>query len=68
MHVRFVSSLMPEDEDRIAPGLLQAIRALLDQMPIAYTVRIETETGTVLQHHHTADESAAVFLDRASPL
>jgi hypothetical protein len=68
VHVRFVSSLIPEDEDRFAPGLLQAIRALLDCMPITYTVRIETETGTVLQHHHTADEAVAVFPGAASSL
>ena len=42
MEIRFISSLTAEDEDAFAPALLRAISALLDQMPISYTVRIET--------------------------
>jgi hypothetical protein len=50
MEIRFVSSLTPEDENSFAPGLLKAIGAILDQLPIAYTIRIETTGAQVLQH------------------
>jgi hypothetical protein len=50
MEIRFISSLTAEDENLFAPGLLKAIGALLDQLPIAYTVRIETTGAQVFQH------------------
>lgn len=50
--IRFISSLTPEDEDAFAPALLRAVAAVLDQFPIAYTVRIETTGAQVLQHTH----------------
>jgi hypothetical protein len=64
MDIRFVSSLTSEDEKLFAPALLKAVAALLDQLPIAYTVRIETTGAEVFQHAHAAaDEPAktAVF-------
>ncbi len=56
MEIRFVSSLTPEDENLFAPALLKAVGALLDQLPIAYTVRIETTGSQVFQHTHTAPD------------
>jgi hypothetical protein len=53
MEIRFVSSLTAEDENLFAPALLKAIGAILDQLPIAYTVRIETTGAQVLQHTHS---------------
>jgi hypothetical protein len=53
MEIRFVSSLTPEDENLFAPALLKAVCALLDQLPIAYTIRIETTGSQVFQHTHT---------------
>ena len=53
MDIRFVSSLTAEDENFFAPALLKAIGALLDQLPIAYTVRIETTGSQVFQHTHS---------------
>jgi hypothetical protein len=50
MDIHFISTLTPEDEDRYAPMALAAIRAILDQMPISYAVRIVTANGTSLQH------------------
>jgi hypothetical protein len=60
MDIRFVSSLTSEDEKLFAPALLKAVAALLDQLPIAYTVRIETTGAEVFQHAHAgaADEAA----------
>jgi hypothetical protein len=54
MDIRFVSSLTAEDENAFAPALLKAIGVLLDQLPLAYTLRIETTGAQVLQHSHTA--------------
>lgn len=52
MDIRFVSSLTAEDEKLFAPALLKAVAALLDPLPIAYTVRIETTGADVFQHAH----------------
>jgi hypothetical protein len=50
MDIHFVSTLTPEDEDRYAPMVLAAARAILDQMNISYAVRIVTTNGTSVQH------------------
>ncbi len=55
MDIRFVSSLTSEDEKLFAPGLLKAISAILDQLPIAYTVRIETTGAEIFQHAHAVN-------------
>lgn len=55
MEIRFISSLTAEDENQVAPALLKAVGALLDQLPIAYTVRIQTSGAQVFQHTHTYD-------------
>jgi len=52
MDIRFVSSLTADDENTIAPALLKAIGALIDPLPIAYTLRIETTGSQVFQHTH----------------
>jgi hypothetical protein len=52
MEIRFVSSLTAEDENFFAPALVKAMGALLDQLPIAYTLRIETTGAQVFQHTH----------------
>jgi hypothetical protein len=56
MDIRFISTLTADDEDSFAPALLQAIGSLLDKLPIAYTVRIETTGARVFQHTHPAVE------------
>ncbi len=58
MNIRFISTLTADDENQLAPGLLKAIGALLDQLPIAYTVRIETTGAQVFQHSHPSFEAA----------
>ena len=52
MDIRFISSLTAEDENAFAPALLKAVGAILDQFPIAYTLRIETTGAQVFQHTH----------------
>ena len=57
MEIRFISSLTAEDENLFAPALLKAVSALLDQLPIAYTIRVETTGTQVYQHTHAAAET-----------
>jgi hypothetical protein len=52
MEIHFVSSLTADDENLFAPALLKAVGALLDQLPIAYTLRIKTAGSQVFQHTH----------------
>jgi hypothetical protein len=49
MNIRFTSSLTPEDENAIAPALLAAISNILDLLPIAYVIRIDTSDSQVYQ-------------------
>ena len=49
MHVRLVSTLTAEDEARLAPVLLQLVGLVLDQMPIVYSLRVETSDQEVLE-------------------
>jgi hypothetical protein len=58
MDIHFISSLTPDDEDRLAPAILEAIKPMLELMPIAYTIRIRTANNTV--HQHTRTELADV--------
>jgi hypothetical protein len=50
MNIRFTSSLTPEDENVLAPALLQAMSSILDLLPIAYVIRIDTCDAHVYQH------------------
>ena len=67
MNIRFISTLTADDENQIAPALVKAVGALLDQLPIAYTVRIETTGAQVYQHSHPAFEAAAYTGENAHP-
>lgn len=67
MDIRFISSLTPDDESAFAPALLKAVSAMLDQFPIAYTLRIETTGAQVFQHTHPSfDAPAAVVAGRVA--
>jgi hypothetical protein len=59
MEIRFVSTLTAEDEVRLAEGLLKVFTCLLDQWPIAYTIRIDAGDATVLRYTHAPAETAA---------
>lgn len=50
MNIRFTSSLTPEDENLLAPGLIKALACILDMLPIAYVIRIDTSDSQVYQH------------------
>lgn len=66
MEIRFISSLTAEDEELFAPAVLKAVSALLDQLPIAYTIRIETTGAQVYQHTHVGPESHTLGIDAAT--
>ena len=59
MNIRVISSLTDDDEDRFAPVLLKAMADLLKDMPITYSVHMETTRGKTL--HGTGH--AAVDVD-----
>jgi len=65
VEIRFISSLTPEDEDAIASVLLTSVRAILDNFPIAYTVRIETATARVFQHTSAAGDATLAHAPRS---
>jgi hypothetical protein len=50
MDIHFISTLNPEDEDRFAPIVIGAVKAILDFLPISYTLRIVTSNARVFQH------------------
>jgi hypothetical protein len=56
MNIRFTSSLTPEDENAIAPAVLTALSRLLDLLPIAYALRIETSDSQIYQHVGRAEQ------------
>ena len=57
MLIRFTSSMTAEDENRLAPALLKALSSILDLLPIAYAIRIETSDSQVYQHRSSSDEA-----------
>ena len=69
MNIRFISTLTAEDEGQFAPAILRAVSALIDTMPIAYTLRIETLDGEVFQHTNPPPSSGvAVPEHRGAPV
>ena len=59
MEIRFISTLTADDEGQMAPALMHAVTALLDALPIAYTLRIETLGAQVFQHTSPSANPAA---------
>lgn len=58
MNIRFTSSLTPEEENTLAPPLLKALGAILDLLPIAYAIRVETADSNVYQRGSMQEESS----------
>ena len=57
MDIRIISSLTEDDEDQLARKVLTAIVSLLTDLPVSYSVRIESEGGTVMQHTNLPPEA-----------
>ena len=70
MDIRFVSSLTPEDESRVAAVLCAALAGMLDELAIAYTLRIEAADGRIFQRCSTIDtaRSAAELTPAIGPV
>ena len=68
MNIRFTSSLTPEDENAIAPALLAAFSAILDLLPIAYVIRIETSDAQIYHHRGDGSRPARDELPGRTPL
>ena len=50
VQIEFTSTLTQEDENRLAPAVLKALSGVLDMLPIAYILRVETTDDNVLVH------------------
>jgi hypothetical protein len=64
--IRFTSSLTPDDENVIAPALVKAISGILDLVPIAYNLRIETSDSQTYQHTGPSSSSTLPIAARTS--
>jgi len=49
MDIHVVSTLTMEDEERVADALVAALAELLDGLPIAYALRIQTSGAKIVQ-------------------
>jgi hypothetical protein len=60
VNIRFTSSLTDNDENTIAPALLKAVVSILDTLPLAYVIRIDTSDSQVYQHSRPLEGSEAL--------
>jgi len=67
MNIRLVSTLTPEDENLMAPALLKALSAILDMMPIAYMIRMNTSDASVFECTQLVGRKAVPLLDDFEP-
>jgi len=58
MEIAFVSSLTAEDEAQIARSFMAAFAGILDILPIAYSIRITTSSGTAFDRTHLPTRDA----------
>jgi hypothetical protein len=64
VNIQFTSTLTPEDENQAAPAILKALSGILDLLPIAYAIRIETSDCHVYQHTGPHGNKMIVARDR----
>jgi hypothetical protein len=55
VHIELTSTLTTDDENRLAPAVLKALSGLLDMLPIAYLLRVETTDQNVMEHMSTTN-------------
>jgi len=71
VNIRFVSTLTPEDENAMAPAVLRAVATILDLLPIAYMLRIDTADAQVYQHirqdAHTSSQAGDAMPQTLQP-
>jgi hypothetical protein len=49
LNITFTTTLTSEDENRIAPALLKTLASILDLLPVAYRIRIDTTDAQTYQ-------------------
>lgn len=49
MHIEVTSTLTQEDENRLAPAVLKMLSGILEMLPVAYLVRVETADSQVFE-------------------
>lgn len=64
MNIRLTSSLTADDENMLAPALLTAMSSILNLLPIAYMIRIDTSDAQVYQ---SSDSKHLNSIDITSP-
>jgi len=67
VNIRFISTLTPEDENLMAPIVLKAVSAMLELVPIAYMLRIDTVDGEVFQHSRSGHHQPQLSTPDAMP-
>ncbi len=65
MEIRFVSTLAPEEENRIASVVIDLVRSLLERFPMTYSLRITTSDSKVFQDGHSADSGNGPLPDQS---
>lgn len=58
MDIHIVSTLTPEDEQQLASVVANALTELLDQLPIAYALRLEATGGQVVERNNVGDSES----------
>jgi hypothetical protein len=58
VNIRFTSTLTPEDENLVVPAVLKAFTNVLDLLPIAYAITIDTSDAHVYVHSQTEPATA----------
>jgi hypothetical protein len=48
VYIEVTSTLTQEDENRLAPAIAKLLSGALDLLPIAYTLRVETNDQQIL--------------------
>lgn len=55
-----MSSLTPDDENRLAAMVIWFVESFFDALPVSYAIRIETSASRVFSHAHTPGTAAEV--------
>ena len=55
MIIRLTSTLTSEDENRVAPAVLKILIELLRLLPVAYSLRIDTNDSHAYEHSSLDD-------------
>lgn len=50
--IKFTSSLTADHENLVAPELLRVVTSILNTLPIAYAIRIETSDTQIYRYSH----------------